>query len=169
MRQHSVRRRTRILYLVRRTRTDTGRQMIYALIASILLTLGPFLPEDQGPIEEAFANRVVRVQTTNYDEQIAAVDDWRPLVSEHFPPGAVNTMLCIMYYESRGDPNAKSPISSARGLFQILASLWADSFGVTYEQLYNPTINTTIARTLYDRYGYRPWNPYRVSGKCRGL
>jgi hypothetical protein len=96
------------------------------------------------------------------------VEHWRSLVEAHFAPGNVETMLCLMGYESAGDPYAKNPISSARGLFQIMASIWAPAFDVTYEQLYDPIINTQVARKVLDIQGYGAWAPYN-RGLCRGL
>lgn len=48
------------------------------------------------------------------------VEQWRPLVAQHFPASEVERALCIMSYESGGNPNAKNPRSSASGLFQHL-------------------------------------------------
>lgn len=96
------------------------------------------------------------------------VERWRPLVADHFDAGQVDTMMCIMAHESGGNPNAKNPRSSARGLFQILASLWAPHFGVSYDDLYDPGVNVRLARAIYDQQGYRAWSPYG-RGLCRGL
>lgn len=96
------------------------------------------------------------------------VEQWRGLVAEHFAPDNVETMMCLMVYESGGDPNAKNPTSSARGLFQIMASIWAPEFGVSYADLFDPVINTRIARGVYDRQGYGAWSPYN-RGLCHGL
>ncbi len=97
------------------------------------------------------------------------VDQWLPLVAAFFGdlgPDAVNRVLCLMQYESGGNPNAKNPNSSARGLMQILASLWAPHFGVSYEDLYDPSINLLLARKIYDQQGWWAWSPY-VRGLCR--
>lgn len=96
------------------------------------------------------------------------VERWRPLVADHFDPTQVDTMMCIMSHESGGNPNAKNPRSSARGLFQILASLWAPHFGVSYEDMYDPDVNVELARAIFDQQGYRAWSPYS-RGLCRGL
>ena len=96
------------------------------------------------------------------------VEQWRGLVTAHFAPADVETALCLIAHESGGNPEAKNPISSARGLFQILASLWAPIFGVSYSNLYVPEINTRIARQVYDRQGWEAWSPY-LRGECRGL
>ena len=97
------------------------------------------------------------------------VEHWRPLVAGHFSdlgPAAVDRVLCLMSYESGGNPTAKNPNSSARGLMQVLASLWAPHFGLTYEQLYVPEINLWAARQIYNSQGWWAWAPY-VRGLCR--
>ena len=97
------------------------------------------------------------------------VDQWLPLVAGHFGdlgPEAVNRVMCLMVYESGGNPNAKNPTSSARGLMQVLASLWAPHFGLTYDQLYDPSINLWAARKIYDAQGWYAWSPYN-RGLCR--
>lgn len=93
---------------------------------------------------------------------------WQPLVEIHFTTEQVATVMCLMGYESGGDPNAKNPTSSARGLMQIMASLWAPYFGVSYEALYDPETNIRLARQVYDRQGWAAWSPYN-EGRCRGL
>ncbi len=75
-------------------------------------------------------------------------------------------MLCLVWYESKGDPNAKNPTSSARGLTQILASSWASYFGVTYDDLYDPETNVRLAKEIYDIQGWDAWSPYK-RGLCR--
>ncbi len=93
----------------------------------------------------------------------AEVEGWRPLVAAHFPADAVDNMLCIMWYESRGSPSADNSRSTARGLFQVLRS-WPLHFGYTYADLYDPNLNTLIARKVWDIQGYGAWT---VWPKCR--
>lgn len=95
------------------------------------------------------------------------VEQWRPLVAGHFPSEAVETMLCLMGYESGGLATADNPRSTARGLMQVLKG-WSVKFGVSYTDLYNPSINLWISRKLYDDNTYWHWSPY-VRGLCRGL
>lgn len=94
------------------------------------------------------------------------VEQWRGLVAAHFPASAVDRMLCLMWYESLGNPNAANPSSSAKGLFQIMGSLWGPAFGVSQQQLFDPETNVRLARKIWDRQGYWAWAPY-VRGKCR--
>lgn len=46
------------------------------------------------------------------------VEQWRPLVASIFPAWAVDTVLSVMWCESRGDPNATGA-AGERGLMQI--------------------------------------------------
>ncbi len=46
------------------------------------------------------------------------VEQWRPLVASIFPAWAVDTVLAVMWCESRGDPNATGA-AGERGLLQI--------------------------------------------------
>lgn len=94
------------------------------------------------------------------------VEQWRGLVAQYFAPGEVDTALCLMRHESGGNPNAKNPRSSARGLMQVLASLWAPHFGVSYEALYDPSTNLSIAAQIHDQQGWWAWSPYG-RGLCR--
>lgn len=95
----------------------------------------------------------------------SSVEQWRPLVAKYFPAGEVDRALCVMKHESGGNPNAKNPNSSARGLMQVLASLWAPAYGVSYEDLYAPTTNMSIARKIWDQQGWGAWMAYN-RGLC---
>ena len=76
------------------------------------------------------------------------VEQWRPLVAAYFPPDQVEKALAVMACESGGNPNAHNP-SGATGLMQVLAS-WADNFGLSPDDLYDPATNLMVARALYD-------------------
>ncbi len=93
------------------------------------------------------------------------VEQWRPLVEQHFNSGDVWRVLCLMAHESKGDPNAFNPSSGASGLMQVLAS-WADNFGYVPSDLFDPSVNLAIARKLRDDGGWRHWSPYN-RGLCR--
>lgn len=93
-----------------------------------------------------------------------AVENWRPLVAGHFAPSDVETAMCLMYYESRGNPSAKNPRSSASGLFQLL-STWHTYFGI---DPFVPEQNVYAAARLKSMYGWTQWSPYN-RGLCRGL
>lgn len=99
-------------------------------------------------------------------ESAGPVERWRPLVSIYFPDEEVDTAMCIIDHESKGNPDADNPTSSARGLFQVLGSLWAPHYGVARTDLYDPVVNTRIARDIWDNYGWWAWSPYQ-RGACR--
>lgn len=92
----------------------------------------------------------------------AGVEQWRSLVALYFPE-QVDFALLVIDCESGGNPNAYNP-SGASGLFQVLAS-WADNFGYVPAQLFDPVINVSVARILYDDGGWRHW---RASAGCWG-
>jgi len=96
----------------------------------------------------------------------AGVEQWRGLVTAHFGSNDANTALCLMHYESGGNPDAKNPRSSARGLMQILTSLWGPHFGLPAEAFYNPETNIRYAKKVYDLQGWGAWSPYN-RGLCR--
>lgn len=93
------------------------------------------------------------------------VERWRPLVVSEFPAEEVDTAMCIITHESGGNPDADNPRSSARGLFQVLGSLWAPHYRVSRGDLYDPGINTRIARDIWENYGWGAWSPYQ-RGLC---
>lgn len=92
----------------------------------------------------------------------AGVEQWRSVVAAHFPPNAVDTMLCLMRYESGGNPNAVNPTSGAAGLFQIMPFWWSHYGG----DRYNPDTNVDVARRIFDQQGYSAWSPWN-RGLCR--
>lgn len=94
------------------------------------------------------------------------VERWRPLVETQFPASEVDTAMCLIRHESGGDPEADNPRSSARGLFQVLGSLWAPHYGVSRSALYDPVTNVRIAHGIWEKQGWRAWSPYQ-RGLCR--
>ena len=93
------------------------------------------------------------------------VEEWRPLVAGHFDSALVETAMCLIFYESKGDPNAISPTNDY-GLMQIHTPLWSDHYGVTRADLLVPETNLWIAADLQRRYGWAPWSPYK-RGLCQ--
>jgi hypothetical protein len=67
-----------------------------------------------------------------------------------------------MGYESKGNPNAKNPTSSASGLFQILRFWWED-FGL---DPFVPEQNVWMAAQIKDIQGWQAWSPYN-RGLCQ--
>ena len=94
-------------------------------------------------------------------------------MTAYFPVGEVNRALCIMDHESKGDPNADNPNSTAAGLFQFLRGTW-DSVvprsvtGGSYGsgQVYLPEPNIRAAAWLVANDGWHHWNPWK-RGECR--
>jgi hypothetical protein len=62
-------------------------------------------------------------------------------------------MTKIAKCESNLNEKAKNKKSTARGLFQVMASV----HDVQEKWLYDPFINTLIARKLYEASGTQPW------------
>jgi hypothetical protein len=89
------------------------------------------------------------------------VEQWRPLVAA-YGGWNVDIMLCLMGYESGGNPDAKNPTSSATGLFQIMASIWAAKWP---GNLYDPGHNVFVARQVWGIQGYGAWAPWN-RGLC---
>ena len=100
----------------------------------------------------------------SFDAPHAAVARWRPLVAEYFPAEEVETALCVMYGESRGDPNAASG-TGAEGLMQVL-QYWKEPSGVTDH--FDVNQNMHAARYVWDIQGWRAWNVYptRHTQRC---
>lgn len=88
------------------------------------------------------------------------VEQWRSLVASYFPADQVDTALRVMACESGGNPNAQNPSSGAAGLMQVMPD-WAPVFGVSYEALFDPATNLSIAYALYASEGWASqWSCY---------
>lgn len=127
---------------------------------SFLLTICLTLP---GSCQTTYLDQM---EALSAPESARTVDRWRPLVATQFPAKEVDTALCIIEHESGGDPEADNPRSSARGLFQVLGSLWASHYGVSRSELYDPIVNTVIAADIWEKHGWEAWSPYQ-RGACR--
>jgi hypothetical protein len=75
---------------------------------------------------------------------LKGVEHWRPLIEQH-PDWPVDTMMRIMACESRGNPVADNPRSSATGLLQVLG-------GST-----DPATNVAQAHSIWRRQGLAAW------------
>lgn len=95
------------------------------------------------------------------------VEQWRPLVSQYFNPGDVDTVMCLIGKESGGNTNARNRSSGASGLMQVLPG-WASDFGYHPNDLFNPSVNLSISRYLRDNGGWNHWSPYK-RGACHDL
>ena len=96
-----------------------------------------------------------------------SVEQWRGLVAEYFPANQVDRALCIMNLESKGDPNADNPRSTAAGLFQFLKGTWDNTVpatitGGSYDsgRVYLPRANVAAAGLLWLNIGWTQWSPY---------
>jgi septal ring factor EnvC (AmiA/AmiB activator) len=97
------------------------------------------------------------------------VEQWRSLVSAHFPSHRVEEALRIIDCESNGDPNATNPYSGAAGLFQFLPSTWATTApkaGYSGASPYDPVANVASAAWLANRY-QELGNYYWQAWSCR--
>jgi hypothetical protein len=99
------------------------------------------------------------------------VEQWRGLVSQHFPANRVDQALHIISCESNGDPNAYNPFSGASGLFQFIPGTWATTApaaGYAGASPFDPVANTASAAWLANRYEelgqyyWQAWNCKRV-------
>lgn len=91
------------------------------------------------------------------------VEQWRDLTASYFRPEDVDRALCLMSYESGGNPAAFNP-SGATGLMQV-KDWWAPSFGVTAADLFDPATNLWVAAQIRDLQGWDAWSPYN-RGLC---
>lgn len=93
------------------------------------------------------------------------VDAWRPLIEYFFEADDVDRAMRVLECESRGDPLAKNPTSTASGLFQHLASLWEERSvlaGWEGSDVFDPVANVAVAAWLvYEYGGWSHWNPTR--------
>lgn len=93
-------------------------------------------------------------------EPSASVERWRGLVEKYFKPRDVQWAMRVMECESRGDPNAKNPHSSASGLFQHLGSYWPErstKAGWAGADIFDPEANIAVAAWLLDWGGRSHW------------
>jgi len=90
------------------------------------------------------------------------VEDWRGLVGEWFSD--VDRAMCVIDWESSGDPDAINPASGATGLFQIMP-FWADHFGVTVTDLKDPALNVRLASLILKAQGWGAWSAV-TRGRC---
>lgn len=91
------------------------------------------------------------------------VEQWRSLVAAYFRAEDVDRALCLMRYESGGNPDAHNP-SGASGLMQIMP-FWAASWGLPTSALFDPDTNLRLAAYIRDAQGWDAWSPYN-RGLC---
>lgn len=66
------------------------------------------------------------------------------------------TMLAIGMAESKFDPKAKNPESTAEGLYQILKGIW--KLHKCEGTVTDPKDNLACAKKIKEDSGYIPWN-----------
>lgn len=100
-------------------------------------------------------------------ERVRSVEDWKPLVSAFFESGDVDRALRIIWCESKGDPRAENPVSTASGLFQHLGSLWEErtrQAGMRDADIFDPVDNVALAAWLV--YDFGGWSHWAASSAC---
>ncbi len=96
------------------------------------------------------------------------VEQWRSLVAKYFAPDLVDHAMCVLAHESKGNPNAKNPRSTAAGLFQFLRSTWnsvpVSITGGSYDSgaVYQPEANVAAAAWLQKNAGWGQWTVNRL-------
>lgn len=81
------------------------------------------------------------------------VERWRPLVATYFPDALLDQALSVMECESKGDPEAENPSSTASGLYQFIASTWnwaSANAGFSGVSVFDPEANIATAAFLVE-------------------
>ena len=101
-------------------------------------------PTVEKPLEATTgANTVVQDDIMNYIKQVFGEDS--------------EDALRIASCESKLDPEAKNPNSSATGIFQIIHSTWGGNTDEPFSEAVNYKKNIEVAKTLFDARGWQPW------------
>lgn len=107
-----------------------------------------------------------------------AVLQWAPTVCAIFDPTDASTALCIMSYESGGDPdvtNTEDPGRGSFGLMQINSDWWIGSeyhermvqwFGRDDETYFDPAVNIGAAALLVRDPELSGWHSWATSRLC---
>jgi len=82
---------------------------------------------------------------------------WASTLAAHFPPEQIGQGCRVMMCESRGNPLADNPRSSASGLFQALDSTWAGWGGYQRALHAPPGVQVEHAAALWRSRGWQPW------------
>jgi len=69
-----------------------------------------------------------------------------------WPWRAFPTLMYVIHRESRGDPNAKNPASTASGLLQFLSGWWAGKWSP-----FDPKQNLRHGYKAWRDVGWQPW------------
>jgi Transglycosylase SLT domain len=90
---------------------------------------------------------------------------WRGVAAFYFAPEDVDRVICLIGFESGGNPAAVNPTSGAAGLMQVMP-FWAARHDYEQDLLFNPAVNLWIASQIRDEQGWGAWTPYQ-RGECR--
>ncbi len=103
---------------------------------------------------------------------------WSSTVCALFDPADASTALCIISYESGGDPgltNRDDPARGSFGLMQINSDWWIGSeyhermvkwFGRSDETYLDPAVNIGAAALLVKDPGLSGWHSWATSRFC---
>lgn len=99
----------------------------------------------------------------------SGVEQWRPLVAVWFPPDKVDDALAIIQCESRGDPTATNPVSSASGLWQFLRGWYTGRWSSVVGSFnpFNPVASMRAAAIV--SHNGTDWGDWLASRHCHGL
>ena len=81
-------------------------------------------------------------------------------LDRHWPASSREWMRSIVWRESRNQPSAANPSSSARGCAQLIPSVHSGRFrklGFSPSQWADPDVNIKVALDLYREAGTSPW------------
>ncbi len=129
-----------------------------------------WLTDVNGPyIAPVAPSATPRTTTNSYTPPPADVESWRPLVAAYFPADRVDEALKVIWCESRGDPSAKNPNSTASGLFQILRGWWSGDWSTAIPAFdpFDPEANVAAASIIAGGTNY--WSDWAASRGCHGL
>jgi soluble lytic murein transglycosylase-like protein len=82
------------------------------------------------------------------------------VVAATWPASLQRRAARVCRCESSGNPNAKNPRSTARGLFQVLAGTWRD-YAKAGEDIWNPYDNSTVGHRIQRGQGWGAWEESR--------
>jgi hypothetical protein len=91
----------------------------------------------------------------------AGAEAWRGLIAGIWPANLVDRAVCVVDWESSGNPGAQNSSSGAAGLFQVMP-FWFVHFG---GERFDPTNNTRVAYLVYQEQGWGAWAAVN-RGKC---
>jgi hypothetical protein len=120
----------------------------------------PVTAETMTPEQRAIAEHVQEQQRAWLAAAAARPRDCYSAMEKVFPPHTWAWGRSIIHRESRNQPAAANPASTARGCWQLLMSLHSHRFtavGCSPSQWADPLCNTKAAYHLYQAAGTSPW------------